>query len=81
MDGLNALGAMGFTLPSPEYIVGAIFFSIVGYAAYRYGKKLSLEGPRWIGIALMLYSYLTPATWMVYAGGVGLCVALYFSRR
>ena len=81
MDEQNTLGAMGFTLPSPAYIVGSIVFSVIGYAAYRYGKKLSLEGPRWIGIALMLYSYFTPETWMVYAGGVGLCVGLYFFRR
>ena len=64
---LDNLGSLGLTLPSPAYIAGAILFSIIGYAAYRYGKKQSLAGPKWIGIALMLYSYVTPETWMMYA--------------
>ena len=81
MDELNTPGSMGLTLPSLAYIAGAIVFSIIGFAAYRYGKKLSLMGPKWIGIALMLYSYVTPETWMMYAAGCGLCVALYFFRR
>lgn len=81
MDDLNNLESMGLTLPSAAYIAGAIFFSIIGYAAYRYGKKASLPVPKWIGIALMLYSYATPETWMMYAAGVGLCVALYFFRK
>lgn len=80
MGDLGAVSSMGLELPSPAYIAGAILFSIIGYAAWRYGKKQSLAGPRWIGLALMLYSYVTPETWMVYAVGGGLCVALYFWR-
>jgi len=41
MDNLKTFESMGFTLPSPAYLIGAIFFSIIGYAAYRYGKKAS----------------------------------------
>lgn len=81
MDALDTATAMGLELPSPAFIAGAILFSIIGYAAYRYGKKLSLAGPKWIGIALMLYSYVTPETWMMYTVGSGLCAALYFLRR
>ena len=72
---------MGLTLPGPAYIAGAILFSIIGYAAYRYGKKASLAAPKWIGIALMLYSYVTPETWMMYVAGIGLCAALYIFRK
>ena len=81
MDELNGLASMGLTLPSAAYLAGAILFSIIGYAAYRYGKKASLAAPKWIGIALMLYSYATPETWMMYAAGSGLCAALYAFRK
>lgn len=81
MEALDPAASMGLELPSAAYIAGAILFSIIGYAAYRYGKKLSLAGPRWIGLALMLYSYVTPETWMMYTAGGGLCVALYFFRE
>ena len=81
MDTLSAASSMGLELPSLAFIAGAIFFSVIGIAAYRYGKKLSLPGPRWIGLALMLYSYVTPETWMMYAVGIGLCVALYYFRK
>ena len=81
MDDLNSLSSMGLTLPGPAYIAGAILFSIIGYAAYRYGKKASLAAPKWIGIALMLYSYVTPETWMMYVAGIGLCAALYAFRK
>jgi hypothetical protein len=81
MDDLKTLEAMGFTLPSPAYLFGAILFGIIGYAAYRYGKKTALERTKWLGVALMLYPYLISATWLLYLIGAGLCVGLYFSRR
>jgi hypothetical protein len=81
MDELKTLDAMGFTLPSAAYLFGSLLFGIIGYAAYRYGKKASLEIPRWIGITLMLYPYLVSETWQLYGAGVGLCVALYIWRR
>jgi hypothetical protein len=82
MDELKTLEALGFTLPSPAYLIGAIFFSVIGYAAYRYGKKASRQTIKWIGIALMLYPYFISAeTWLLYAVGAGLCIGLYVSRR
>jgi hypothetical protein len=82
MDELKTLEALGFTLPSPAYLIGAILFSVIGYAAYRYGKKASLQTIKWMGIALMLYPYFISAeTWLLYAVGAGLCIGLYVSRR
>jgi hypothetical protein len=81
MDELKVLESMGFTLPSPAYLLGVVLFSIIGFAAYRYGKKASLERAKWIGIALMLYPYVISETWLLYAVGVGLCIGLYISRR
>jgi hypothetical protein len=81
MDSINNLEAMGFTLPSPAYLVGAILFGIVGYAAYRYGKNAAAGTTKWLGVALMLYPYLISETWLLYAIGAGLCAAVYVTRR
>lgn len=80
MDSLNALKSMGLTLPSPAYIFGALLFGLIGYAAYRYGKKAALPYPKWIGVTLMLYPYAISATWPLYLVGCALCVALYIFR-
>ena len=80
MDNLQAVESLGFTLPSPAYIFGVILFSILGFAAYRYGKNISSPRAKWIGITLMLYPYGVPQTWLLYVVGVGLCAALYWFR-
>ena len=78
-DYLAALDALGITLPSTAYIIGVVIFGIVGYVAYRYGKKRSLQTTKWIGIALMLYPYAVSTTWLMYLLGAGLCVGAYLS--
>jgi hypothetical protein len=80
MDQFAALDALGFTLPSTAYIIGAVVFGIIGFVAYRYGKKMSLPAPKWIGVALMVYPYAISQTWLLYAMGVGLCIVLYLAR-
>lgn len=85
MDGtenqLKMLESLGFTLPGPAYIAGVLLFSILGFAAYRYGKKASLKTFKWIGIALMLYPYGVTDTVWLYAVGAALCFGLYVYRR
>ena len=81
MDNLSAVHALGFTLPTPAYLLGAILFGIMGFAAYRYGKKAARPHPKWIGVTLMLYPYAVSETWLMYAVGLGLCVALYWFRE
>ncbi len=49
MNNVPALTTMGFTIPTRAYLFGAIIFSVVGYAAYRYGKRNELMHPKWIG--------------------------------
>ena len=80
-DNLAALEALGITLPSTAYIIGLVFFGIVGYVAYRYGRKMSLQTTKWIGIALMLYPYAISTTWLLYLVGAALCVGAYLSAR
>ena len=81
MDELKMLESLGLTLPGPAYIFGALLFGIIGIAVYRYGKKANLAAHKWIGVALMLYPYGISETWMLYAIGAGLCVALYWYRK
>lgn len=81
MDELNALQSLGFVMPSPTYLFGAVFFGIVGYAAYRHGKKSALPIVKWIGIVLMLYPYAVSSTWLLYAIGCALCLGAYLYRR
>lgn len=72
------LQSLGISFPTPAYLAGLVIFSIVGYAAYRYGKKAERPYPKWIGLAMMLFPYLTPETWQLYLVGGGLCGALYW---
>ena len=81
MDELKPFESMGLTLPSPAYIFGALLFGIIGFAAYRYGKKAELAAPEWIGVALMLYPYAITDTLLMYAVDAGLCIALYVYRQ
>ena len=78
---LEMLSELGFTLPSPSYIVGAIVFGLAGLAAYHDGKRHGRPRERWIGAALMLYPYAVGETWLLYLVGIGLCVGVWFDRR
>jgi hypothetical protein len=81
MDEFKGVESLGLGLPSPAYLFGVILFGIIGYAAYRFGKRASLGNTKWIGVVLMLYPYAISQTWLLYAIGTGLCVALYVLRE
>jgi hypothetical protein len=72
---------LDLTLPSGWYLFGACIFSLVGFAAFRYGKKTTHLSTMLIGIGLMLYPYAVPETWMLYLVGAALCAALYWFRE
>ena len=80
MDELAALQSLGFTLPSPAYILGAVVFGRVGIAAFRSGRKAEKPVTKWIGVALMLYPYAVSRTGLMYAVGFALCAGLWFDR-
>lgn len=81
MNDLDTLGGLGFVLPTPAYLVGVVLFGIIGFAAYRYGKKTARQTVKWIGVALMFYPYVVPETWLMYLVGLGLCAGLYWFRE
>ena len=78
MEFAELLRASGLVLPSPAAIAGAILFGIVGLVAWRHGRRAKLPKPKWIGVALMVYPYATPQTWLLYLVGIALCGWLYF---
>ncbi|MDQ2926736.1 MAG: hypothetical protein ABI330_19700 [Caldimonas sp.] len=77
-DELNLLETLGFTLPSPAYIVGAILFGLIGIYAYYVGKHHGRTRTKWLGVALMFYPYAVWNTWILYAVGVALCLAVWW---
>lgn len=80
MDNLNALSSLGLTLPSPAYLIGSLIFGLIGYVAWRYGRRQSLPTPKWLGVALMFYPYAVSNTVAMYVIGVALTAAVWFTR-
>lgn len=77
MDKLKNLEALGLVLPTPAYIVGAILFGIIGYVSFRRGRKASSPALTWTGVALMVYPYVVPQTWLLWVVGAALCGWVY----
>jgi hypothetical protein len=77
MNELASLSSLGLVLPSPAYIVGAILFGILGYVAFRRGRKASRPELTWAGVVLMLYPYAVSETWLLWLIGALLCFWLY----
>ena len=51
---LKALETMGLVLPSPAYLAGSLLFGIVGYIAFRRGRKTTQPVLVWTGVALLV---------------------------
>jgi hypothetical protein len=68
-------------MPSPAALFASLIFGIVGFAAFRYGKKSALVVPMILGIVLMVYPYFVPETWMIYAIGCALTFGVWYFRN
>ena len=79
MDNIQSLSSLGLTLPSPAYLIGSILFGIVGWVAFRRGRKNSAGMLTWAGLALMLFPYAVSVTWMLWTIGAALCGWVYFN--
>ncbi len=78
MEGLDFGGLLsGFSLYT---ILLAVWFGLVGFVAFRYGRKNSEPRPLIIGIALMAYGYFVTNAWVSLAIGTVLTLALFFPR-
>jgi uncharacterized membrane protein len=81
MDNLSALQALGLELPSPAYLIGALVFGLIGWAAFRLGRQRERPRTRWLGLALMLYPYAVSRTWLLYAVGTLLCAGIWLDAQ
>ncbi len=61
-------------------LVLAIFFGLVGFAAFRYGRKNQEPRPLFVGVALMAYGYFVTNAWVSLAIGSVLTLLLFFPR-
>lgn len=77
MNDLKQLESLGLVLPTPAYIIGAILFGIIGWIAFRRGRKSSVSVLTWTGVALMLYPYGVSETWMLWLVGLALSGLAY----
>ena len=77
MNEIKRLESLGLVLPSPLYVGGAILFGIIGYIAFKRGRKTNAPGLTWTGVALMVYPYAVSQTWLLWLLGAGLCGFLY----
>ena len=68
-------------MPSASFLFGSFIFSLIGFAAFRYGKKTESMNTMFIGGAMIFYPYFISATWLLYAVGALFCAALYYFRE
>ena len=80
MNDLTKLQSLGLTLPGPAYLFGAIVFGMAGLAAFRFGRLRGRKRTQWLGVVLMFYPYAISRTWLLYAVGAALCLAIFFDR-
>lgn len=79
MEGLDLDNLLGsFSLYT---ILLAVLFGLVGFAAFRYGKKNHEPRPLFLGIALMAYGYFVTNAWVSLAIGSVLTLLIFFPRR
>ena len=74
------LQALGFEWPSPTYLIGMTLFSLIGWVAFRRGRKTERPKLTALGLALMLFPYGVSNTGWLFAVGAVLCGGLYLSR-
>jgi hypothetical protein len=82
MENLDPSGALGGLLEgfSLYTLLLAVFFGLVGFAAFRHGRKNHEPRPIFLGIALMAYGYFVSNAWISLAVGSILTLALFFPR-
>ena len=61
-------------------IAVAVFFGLIGFAAFRYGRKSGEPRPLFLGVALMAYGYFFSNAWLSLAIGIVLTLLLFFPR-
>ena len=68
-------------MPLSTPLLDAIVFGLLGFAAWRFGKRREQVNTKWLGVALMFYPYAVPNTLLLWLVGLGLCGAIYWDNR
>ncbi|MDB6070284.1 MAG: hypothetical protein JWL81_1455 [Verrucomicrobiales bacterium] len=68
-------------LPEPLALMGMVVFSLLGFWALKEGRREANIKELLLAIALIGYSYVFSETWMVWAIGIGLTVAIFQVRE
>jgi len=80
METIALAESLGFSLPSPLYLLGAVLFGLIGLAAFRLGRRHSVPRLKWLGFVLMFYPYAVAQTWALYLVGAALCLCFWLWR-
>jgi len=67
-------------MPTPAALFGLLLFGAIGFGTFLYGKRTAQWKPLVTGIGLMVYPYFVSQTWIMYAVGMLLCLALVYFR-
>ena len=59
-------------------ILLAVLFGLIGFAAFRHGKKNHEPRPLFLGVALMAYGYFVSNAWVSLGIGTLLTILLFF---
>ncbi len=62
---------------SAANVMVVVLFSLVGLAAFRYGKKAGEARPMFLGAALMVYGYFFSNAWVSLLVGATLTALLF----
>lgn len=68
-------------MPSAAVLFAGLLFGIIGFAAFRYGKKMQEWRPMVTGGALMVFPYFVSNAVLLYVIGVGLSVSLFVFKE
>ena len=68
-------------MPSPAALFASLLFGVIGFAAFRYGKKHAVIVPMVLGLVLMVFPYFVPEAWMIWVVGAVLTAAVWFFRE
>ena len=67
-------------MPSPAALFALVVFGVIGTVALMYGKRMQQWKTMIVGGALLVFPYFVAQTWLIWAVGCALCVALYLFR-
>ena len=68
-------------MPTPEAVFAIIVFSIIGFAAFRSGKREADWKGMVIGVVLMVYPYFVENAWALWLVGIGLTAAWFCTKE